>query len=483
MEERTINRGEVWWISVDDSVGGEQQTGRPALVLSTRGTSAIHNTYTVAYMTKGGFASPVMPSVIFGGTKHRVLCNQLRTLDGSRFTKLVTTLSSADMTRIGGALASALGLQPPTKQEETEAYVEAESEELAVLRVDAAMYKRMYEKVLDQLVELRVETDMAKRMVIAEPEVVEEPVEVVEDPEPEPELPKFLQKNVELNTCEMADLLDIGVNEDVATRLIEGRPWKNIQEIRRVDGLTSMMYAVLSQVLVVVPVAVEEPEVVEVIETRREYTWDEFKNLSEDKQKEYLDYRRITLGESESEIATCLGTKVQSLYNYTNKHPALLRTGPKPQKKQVEAPEGAMVNINTATPSELMEKLGMQKTDAYRITGHRKKHGLFGDVEELLLVEKFSKKKFEMYRAYFTVEDVASDPPENPSITPAPVVKFNINTASAYELQKAGFNKTQAHKIVGSRKYNGPFYELDDLLNVDGIKKKDIRKLRDVLEV
>jgi competence ComEA-like helix-hairpin-helix protein len=160
---------------------------------------------------------------------------------------------------------------------------------------------------------------------------------------------------------------------------------------------------------------------------------------------------------------------------------------PEPSTVVCEIEPGVKLNINTATANDLMEKLGMKRDYAYAITGYRRKHGLFKDIEELLLAERFYKPAYERYKDYLTVTDEVAEEPPKPKMgmktTPAPVVKYNVNAASAYELQQAGFNKNQAHKIVGSRKRNGPFYEIEDLLKIDGIKKKDIRKLRPVLEV
>ena len=494
MEERSINRGEVWWISVDDSVGGEQQTGRPVLVLSSDTLNQKHGVYVVAYMTSSKIAEPCRVPVRVNGLEKRVICNQIRTLDSARFTKYMCTLSNDELTRVLRAMAGVFQIPvSPGKIEYTESDDETIERrvEITEAQVEATMYKRMYEKVLDQLVDLRIEMDMMRRRetaVVEEPEVIEEQPEEVVEPEVIEEPPKILGKAVEINTCEMEDLLGIGVNEDVAIRLIEGRPWKKVEDIRTVDGLTSMMFAVLKEVITVTVAEPPKP----VVKAVKDYTWDEFKNLNEKLQLLYLDYHRNTLGEKEGQIAEHLGVKTQLLYNYTHKHPALLRGDPKPQKNpkkslftltEIEVPEGAMVNINTASAKELSAQLGMPMKDAYSITGHRNKHGLFGDIEELLLVNRFSQSKFEMYRDHICVKDVAPTVEVKREITPTPVVKYNVNTASPHDLQKAGFNKTQAFKIVHTRKMKGPFYELDDLLDVDCIKKKDVRKLRDVLEV
>lgn len=487
MKERTINRGEVWWISVDDSIGSEQQTGRPVLVLSGDALNQKHGVYVAAYLTSSKTPEACRPVVYINGQERRVICNQIRTLDRLRFTKYMCTLSNDEMTKVLRALSAVFQLPvAPGRIEYTEEL--EDNEELLDLRVERDMYKRMYASVLNQLVDLRIEMDMAKRVVAVEEEPpVVEVAEVVEEPEPKPEVeepPRILRKEVELNTCEMSDLLDIGVNEDVATRLIEGRPYKKIEDIRTVDGLTSMMYAVLSQVVKVV--VVEEPPVVVVEEQPEvpEYTWDEFRKLPMSEQKKWVDYHRNELGEKETELAASLSVKVGTWYNHTSDNPELLRGGKKRVAAKVaETPTGGKVNINTATAKEFMEKLGMSKDYAYAITRHRKQNGLFGEIEELLLVDRFSKNKYEEYKAYFTLTDeVVEEQPEPPK-KPEEPKKLDINLASRYELMQVGFNKTQAAKIVHSRKHKGPFRSIDDLLDVESVKQKDVRKLRDLLEV
>lgn len=486
MEERTIKKGELYWINTSDAIGGEEKTGRPGVIISSNYSNERFSSVIIAYTTTTPKTGGIYPFTYASGIKSHVMCNQLRTIDKSRIEKYMGTLTEMEMSMVERGIRGALDIKYGDLEDELQTYRDLADQQ----NVEIAMLRKQYQIVLDQLVEMKVEADIAKRMAVTQPKL-----EVIEEqpaPEPEvvkeqPEPPRIMGKKVELNTCELDDLIGIGVNEDVGIRLIEGRPWKKVEDIRTVDGLTSMMYAVLKEI-VTVTVVPEAP----VVKSVKDYTWDEFKNLNEKLQLLFLDYHRNTLGEKETEIAAYFGVKPSALYCFTNKHPALLRNGQKPQKTplftlaEVQIPEGAMVNINTATAKEMSEQLGMPMKDAYSITGHRNKHGLFDDVEELLLVPRFTKNKFDMYREHICVTDEVPEVPKKPEgqvFTPAPVVKYNVNTASVYELQKAGFTKTQAHKIAHSRKMKGPFYELDDLLEVESVKKKDIRKLRDVLEV
>lgn len=65
---------------------------------------------------------------------------------------------------------------------------------------------------------------------------------------------------------------------------------------------------------------------------------------------------------------------------------------------------------------------------------------------------------------------------------PAARFPLNINTASAGDLEAApGIGPSLAARIVDYRGANGPFASLDDLLNVPGIGRKTLDKLRPYL--
>ena len=68
---------------------------------------------------------------------------------------------------------------------------------------------------------------------------------------------------------------------------------------------------------------------------------------------------------------------------------------------------------------------------------------------------------------------------------PAPVrFPVHLNTAAASDLDAVpGIGPAMADRIIAYRQANGPFQQLDDLLNVSGIGQKTLDKLRAYLAV
>lgn len=62
--------------------------------------------------------------------------------------------------------------------------------------------------------------------------------------------------------------------------------------------------------------------------------------------------------------------------------------------------------------------------------------------------------------------------------------KININTATSGELESLpGIGAAKAASIITYREQNGPFKEIEDLVNVSGIGAKSFEKLRDKIKV
>jgi mRNA interferase MazF len=83
-----IQRGEVYWVNLDPTVGTEIQKTRPALVVSPDDMNAALPRVLIAPITSKGQAMGCRPEVTFQGKSARILLDQLRSVDKSRLTSV-----------------------------------------------------------------------------------------------------------------------------------------------------------------------------------------------------------------------------------------------------------------------------------------------------------------------------------------------------------------------------------------------------------
>lgn len=261
-----ILRGEVYWVCIDDSVGDEEKTGRPAVVISGNGLNEKQNTVVVAFLSLSGFASAARPSISGpDGKRRRVLCDQIRTVDKSRLTKYESKLDESELIRVTGALAAVMNIPLAVSKKEVPKY---QDDELPALKAELDMWKRMYTLTMDQLVELRVNAAINERTKpVAETPcvapktpikkgLVEPDLGYEEDPLPEKKTktPKKTEASVwdgikvNINTVKTAKELKekTGMalktaNEIVATRKVLGK-YEELEDLLALDhfGKTSM---------------------------------------------------------------------------------------------------------------------------------------------------------------------------------------------------------------------------------------------------
>lgn len=71
---------------------------------------------------------------------------------------------------------------------------------------------------------------------------------------------------------------------------------------------------------------------------------------------------------------------------------------------QTEAPNAALININTASTEELEKLPGIGRGLAARIIAYRSEYGRFRRAEHLMMVRGISERRFRAVRALITVE-------------------------------------------------------------------------------
>jgi len=106
-----MNRGEVWWVNFEPSIGGEVRKERPALIISNNASNKHLNRVQVIPLT--GNVDRLYPSeayVTIDGKTSKAMADQLTTVSKERLANLVGRLSRDDMSQVERALQVQLGL-------------------------------------------------------------------------------------------------------------------------------------------------------------------------------------------------------------------------------------------------------------------------------------------------------------------------------------------------------------------------------------
>jgi mRNA interferase MazF len=89
-----MNRGEVWWIRFDPSVGGEIQKTRPAIIISNdRSNKYLNRVQVIPLTSKVDRLYPSEVFVTLEGKKAKALADQLTTVSKLRFVNMIGKLS------------------------------------------------------------------------------------------------------------------------------------------------------------------------------------------------------------------------------------------------------------------------------------------------------------------------------------------------------------------------------------------------------
>ena len=106
-----MNRGDVWWVNFEPSIGGEIRKKRPAIIVSNNAANKFLNRVQVIPITSN--TDRLFPSeayVTVAGKKGKAMADQLATVSKQRLSKRIGSVSEDEMNMVAEAIKTQLDL-------------------------------------------------------------------------------------------------------------------------------------------------------------------------------------------------------------------------------------------------------------------------------------------------------------------------------------------------------------------------------------
>ena len=106
-----MKRGEVWWVDLDPTRGGEIQKTRPAVILTVDALNRARRTVVVVPLSSSATPRPpIVVSVPSAGAGSVAVCDQVRAVDKARLIRQTGKLSDSDLLALGNGVRQVLGV-------------------------------------------------------------------------------------------------------------------------------------------------------------------------------------------------------------------------------------------------------------------------------------------------------------------------------------------------------------------------------------
>jgi mRNA interferase MazF len=108
-----MNRGEIWLVNFDPTVGSEIQKTRPAIILSSQPFIRHRRTVVVVPLSTAHDKTefPLLIAISSTGIPCVAVVDQVKAAAKERFVRKLGTASTSEMEQIGDALATVLNIE------------------------------------------------------------------------------------------------------------------------------------------------------------------------------------------------------------------------------------------------------------------------------------------------------------------------------------------------------------------------------------
>lgn len=106
-----MNRGDVYWVNLDPTMGSEIRKTRPCVIVGATPINKARRTVVVVPLSSSGTPHPpLVVEVECLGRKTLAVCDQIRAVDKSRLINPAGTLSFSDLEKLENGLRQVLCL-------------------------------------------------------------------------------------------------------------------------------------------------------------------------------------------------------------------------------------------------------------------------------------------------------------------------------------------------------------------------------------
>lgn len=153
---REFKRGDVYYIKYDGSVGSEMAVGKPVVIISSDEYNEENPVVLCAMMTSNSRLYANRVAVVTNGRSGTVVCDNIRCYDKSRFETFMCTLPEEKMAEITNTIAEIFDITKVTDAAPQQVVVNCDTD-IVALKVELDTYKKLYEKAVDKIAELKFE--------------------------------------------------------------------------------------------------------------------------------------------------------------------------------------------------------------------------------------------------------------------------------------------------------------------------------------